>query len=129
MNYTLTPHQDQNGNDYGTWQPDSAVNNKIQVDTNIASNWKYRQYMQNNANHIMKYNTMEAIYNSGNNPYTVKNTQPTNNTPILFTSNANANKNSSNPSFGLNNSDLKQDYMTRESYNMRKVAPTIPTNF
>lgn len=123
--YTLTPHRDSNGNDYGTWQPDSVVNKKIQVDTNIASNWKYRQYLQNNANQIMKYNTMESIYTSGNNPYAVKNTEPTNTSPILLSSN----KNSSNPSFGLHNSDLKQDYMTRENYQMRKVAPTIPTNF
>jgi len=123
--YTLSPHQDTNGNDYGTWQPDSTVNNKIHVDSNIASNWKYRQYLQNNASHIMKYNTMESIYTSGNNPYTVKNTEPTNTSPILLSSN----KNSSSPSFGLHNSDLKQDYMTRENLNMRKVAPTIPTNF
>lgn len=123
--YTLSPHTDSKGIDYGLWQPDSAVNQKIQVETGIQSNWKYRQYMQNNASHIMKYNTMEAVYNSGNNPYTLMNTEPTNKTPILY----NSQQNTSSPAFGFNNSDLKQDYMIKENLQARKVALNIPTNF
>jgi hypothetical protein len=123
--YTITPHQDSNGIDYGVWQPDAAVNQKIQSESNITSNWKYRQYMQKNANHIMKYNTMESIYSSGNNPYTINNTEPVNKTPYLYTSI----QNTSSPAYGFNNSDLKQDYMTKENMRFRMVAPTIPTNF
>jgi len=123
--YTLTTHTDANGVDYGVWQPDSSVNTKIQNESSINSNWKYRQYMQKNASHIMKYNTMESIYSSGNNPYTTVNTAPTNKTPYMF----NSANNTSSPAYGLNNSDLKQDYLTRENEKFRKIAPTIPTNF
>ena len=69
--YTITPTQMST-----SWQPEAAMNTKIQADSNITSNWKYRQYMQNNASHIMKYNSLESIYSSGNNPYTVVNNQP-----------------------------------------------------
>jgi hypothetical protein len=123
--YTISPHQNANGIDYGVWQPDAVVNQKIHTDSNISSNWKYRQYMQKNASHIMKYNTMESIYSSGNNPYTINNTEPTNKTPYLYTSL----QNTSSPAYGLRNSDLKQDYMTKENMRFRMVAPTIPTNF
>jgi hypothetical protein len=81
--------------------------------------------MQKNASNIMKYNTMDAINSSGNNPYTVKNTEPTNKSPYLFYSNTNT----SSPIYGLNNSDLKQDYVTKENIRRRMVAPIIPTNF
>lgn len=117
--YTITPQQDANG----LQQPESSVNQKIQVNSGISSNWQYRQYMQNNANQIMKYNTMQSIYSSGNNPYTSANTQPTNKTPYLYSS-----TNTSNPTYGFRNSDLKQDYMTRENLQSRLVSPTIPTN-
>ena len=49
--YTITPVNPQESG----WQPDATINNKIHVDSGITSNWKYRQYIQNNANHIMKY--------------------------------------------------------------------------
>jgi len=113
--FTLTSHNDRNGNDYGTWQPNAKVNQRIHVDTGIASNWKYRQYMQKNAQHIMKYNTMESFQNSGNNPYMSNAFYPSVNT--------------SSPAYGLRNSDLKQDFLTKENLQFRKVAPTIPTNF
>jgi hypothetical protein len=123
--YTLTPHQDKNGIDYGVWQPDSITNKNIHANNNIMSNWKYRQYMQNNANQIMKYNTMDAINGSGNNPYTVTNTEPTNKTPYLYGSI----HNTSSPAYGFRNSDLKNDYMTKENLRFRMVSPNIPTNF
>ena len=64
--YTVTPVNPQEA----SWQPDAVINNKIHIESGITSNWKYRQYMQNNAKHIMKYDSMEYIYASGNNPYT-----------------------------------------------------------
>ncbi len=35
----------------------------------------------------------------------------------------------SSPAIGLNNTDLKRDYVTKEQINARMIAPTIPTNF
>lgn len=123
--YTIEPTARLQGQSYNLWQPDNSTNRKIQVDTDITSNWKYRQYMQKNANQIMKYNTMQSIYTSGNNPYTLLNTETTENTPYLYKSV----HDTSSPAYGFRNSDLKQDYMTKEQMKAKMVAPSIPTNF
>jgi hypothetical protein len=120
--HTLEPTQELSGTAYNLWHPFQPPKHQISISS---SNLQYRQQLQNNANNIMKYNTMAAINSSGNNPYTVKNTQPTNNTPHLYKSL----HDSSNPAYGLQNSDLKQDYMTKERMNARMIAPTIPTNY
>ena len=123
--YTIEPQQYFQGKSYSLWQPEASTNQKIQVDAGINTNWKYRQYMQKNANQIMKHNTMISIDDSGNNPYTVLNTKPTNKTPYLYTSI----HDTSNPSYGFRNSDLKQDYMTKQQIQAKMVSPHIPTNF
>ena len=81
--------------------------------------------MQKNANQIMKYNTMQTINVSGNNPYSVLNTASTNPTPHLYKST----HDNSNPTYGFRNSDLKQDYMTKQQMKAKMVSPSIPTNF
>jgi hypothetical protein len=116
--YTIEPFK----GPCSSWQPEAATNNKIRSDANITSNWGYRQYIQKNANKIMKYNTMEAINASGNNPYTIMGTDPANKTPFLYDSIHDTN----NPSVGFRNSDLKQSFMTRQQRQARMIAPTIP---
>ena len=69
MNNTTYYTMNMNNQVSPAWQPDGATNSKIIQDSNITSNWKYRQYIQQNAGQIMKYNSMEAISASGNNPY------------------------------------------------------------
>lgn len=123
--YTIEPTQELQGTAYNLWQPDGSTNRKIQVDTGISSNWKYRQYIQKNANEIMKFNTMHSINTSGNNPYTLLNTNPVGNTPYLYSSIHDTSK----PPYGFRNSDLKQDYMSKQQIKARMVAPSIPTNF
>jgi hypothetical protein len=125
--YTIDPNQEFQTTAYSLWQPDSTTNQKILVNSGINSNWGYRQYMTKNANQIMKYNSMESINASGNNPYTIMNNDPVNKSPYLLTSFQNVN--SSSPIVGFNNSDLKQDYVTNEQFKSRMIAPTIPTNF
>lgn len=120
--YTIEPTQEIQGNTYSLWQPDASTNNKIQIDTGITSNWKYRQYIQKNANDIMKYNTMQSINNSGNNPYTLLNTKPTENTPYLYNS-------IHETSIHFRNSDLKQEYITKQQIKARLISPSISTNF
>ena len=100
------------------------TNNKILVDTGIKTNWQYRQYIQKNANNIMKYNTMQSINDSGNNPYTVLNTKPVQNTPYLYNS-----IHTTQNSIPYRNSDLKQNYMTKEQMRARMISPSISTNF
>ena len=123
--YTIETTPELQGQSYALWQPDSSTNRKIQVDTGISSNWKYRQYMQQNAKEIMKYNTMQTINASGNNPYTLLNNEPVDNTPFLYKSIHDM----SSPSIKINDSDLKQNYMTKEQMKSKMIAPSIPTNF
>ena len=123
--YTIDPQQEFQGTSYSLWQPGTKTNQKIQTDSGITSNWKYRQYMQKNANQIMKYNTMQTINTSGNNPYSVLNTNPTNNNPHLYKST----HDSSHPVYGFRNSDLKQDYITKQQMKSKMISPSIPTNF
>ena len=68
---------------------------------------------------------MQSINASGNNPYTILNTEPTQNTPYLYNSIHDTN----NPIYGFRNSDLKQDYMSKQQIQARMIAPSIPTNF
>jgi hypothetical protein len=81
--------------------------------------------MQKNANDIMKFNTMQAINTSGNNPYTLLNTNPVGNSPYLF----NSVHDTSSPLYGFKNSDLKQDYINKTQMKSRMISPSIPTNF
>jgi hypothetical protein len=112
------------GRNYSSWQPEAVINEQIQKEAGIKSNWEYRQYLQNNANNIMKYNTMESIYASGNNPYTLVNNETSKNVPFLYTST----HDNSQPKYGFNNSDLKMNYLTREQLQSRMIAPSISTN-
>ena len=48
------------GRIFSSWQPDAVINENIQKQENIHSNWSYRQYMTNNGLQIMKYNNLEA---------------------------------------------------------------------
>jgi hypothetical protein len=123
--YTIEPQERVQGPNYSYWQPEAYTNNNILADSGITSNWKYRQYIQKNANQIMKYNSMESIYSSGNNPYAISNTEPTNKTPYLYSSIHDTN----NPPYGFRNSDLKQDYVTKQQMNAKMIAPSIRTFF
>ena len=107
-----------------SWQPDAKTNNKIHVDSGITSNWKYRQYIQNNANNIMKYNSMEYIYASGNNPYAVSNKIPSANVPYKFSSLYDPKK----PNYGYSDSDLKQEFLKKQQLSARMIAPSFKTN-
>lgn len=122
--YTMPPMMS-DGRNYSSWQPESVVNNKIKQDAGINSNWKYRQYLQNNANTIMKYNSMESISASGNNPYAVDNKVASPNVPYMFSSTHDTSK----PNFGFNNSDLKQDYLTKQQIGAKMISPSISTNW
>jgi hypothetical protein len=123
--YTIEPTPELQGIAYNLWQQDGSTNKKIQLDSGINSNWKYRQYIQKNANEIMKYNTMQYINASGNNPYTLLNTETVGNTPYLYNSVHDTNK----PLYGFRDSDLKQDYISKEQIKSRMIAPSISTNF
>ena len=67
------------GRNYASWQPEAVINQRIQKQEDIKTNWQYRQYMTNNGIQIMNYNTMEACYDLGLNPHTPTNATPSTN--------------------------------------------------
>lgn len=109
------------GRNYASWQPEAVINNRIQQQENIHSNWQYRQFLQKNGLQIMKYNSKEACYDLGIDPHTTTNTTPSSNVPFTYRSSFDTAK----PGFGYCNSDLKNPYLTREQLNARMIAPTI----
>jgi len=111
--------------DYSSWQPQAIINNQIRSNEGIKSNWQYRQYMTNNASYIMKYNTQEAIYESGNNPYTLVNNEPAQKTPYLY----NNIQQNAEPPVSYGESDLKRLYLEKERIQARLIAPNFSTNF
>ena len=122
--YTIEPSQTFQGTSYSSWQPQQKINNKLHVDANINSNWTYRQYIQKNAKEIMKFNSMQYINDSGNNPYTILNTQQTQFNPFMYNSVHDTN----HPMYCNNDSELKRDYIKSQQIRSRMVAPTISLN-
>ena len=55
----------QDGRTYSSYQPEAVVNQRIQEVNNINTNWKYRQFLTQNADQIMQFNTTEACYTRG----------------------------------------------------------------
>jgi hypothetical protein len=111
------------GRNFSSWQPESVVNNRIQKQENITSNWEYRQYLTNNGRQIQKYNTSAYCYEIGvgDNCYKVSDKTPSDNVPFLFKSTFDSSK----PGFGYNNSDLKNPYLSREQLYAKMVSTTI----
>ena len=109
------------GRNYASWQPEAVINERIQKQENIQSNWQYRQFLQNNGLKIMKYNSTEACYDLGIDPHTTTNTTPSSNVPFTYRSSFDT----ATPGFGYCSSDLKNPYLTREQLNARMIAPSI----
>jgi len=111
----------EDGRNYSSYQPDAIINNKIQLHESIQTNWEYRQYLQQNALNIMKYNSSEYCYDLGLPNHTNNNNTPSTNVPHKFKSIYDTNK----PGYGYCNSDLKTPYLSREQLNSRLIAPAI----
>jgi hypothetical protein len=114
------------GRNFASWQPEAVINNRIQAQENIHTNWNYRQFMQNNGIEIMKYNALESCYDLGLNPHSETGTTPSTNVPFMY-------KNAFDtgaPGYGYSNSDLKRPYLSSYQLNARLISPSInPANF
>ena len=126
-NYVFnSPAQMADGRLWSQWQPDAVVNNRIQKQEGIQSNWSYRQYLQKNGLQIMNFNTEEACYTLGVDPHVKTDRTPSDNVPFTFKNTFDTSK----PGYGYCNSDLKNPYLSREQLNSRLVSPSInPSNF
>jgi len=112
------------GRNYASWQPEAAINQRIQKEAHITSNWNYRQYLQQHGLEIMKTNTLEYCADLGLNPHIRTQNTPSTNVPHLYRSSFD----NSNPGYGYNNSDLKNPYLSREQLNARMISPSIQVN-
>jgi hypothetical protein len=114
----------QDGRTYSSYQPEAVVNQRIQEVNHINSNWKYRQFLTQNADQIMQFNTTEACYTLGLNPHVTTNATPSSNVPFLYKSTFDT----SSPGFGYPTSDLKNPYLSRQQLEARMISPTITMN-
>jgi hypothetical protein len=114
----------QDGRTYSSYQPEAVVNQRIQEVNNINSNWKYRQFLTQNADQIMQFNTTEACYTLGLNPHVTTNATPSSNVPFLYKSTFDT----SSPGFGYQTSDLKNPYLSRQQLEARMISPSITLN-
>ena len=114
----------QDGRTYSSYQPEAVVNQRIQEVNNINSNWKYRQFLTQNADQIMQFNTTEACYTLGLNPHYATNATPSSNVPFLYKSTFDT----SSPGFGYPTSDLKNPYLSRQQLEARMISPSITLN-
>jgi len=109
------------GRNFASWQPEARINERIQKQENIHSNWSYRQYLTNNALQIMQYNNSEACYELGLPSHEQTNKTPSANVPYLYSSAFDT----KNPGFGYCSSNLKSPYLSREQLSARLIAPTL----
>ena len=91
--------------------------------TQINSNWKYREYLTKNALSVQKQNMVEALSDIGYDSSYMPRESNMNSTPYSFTSYLD----NSRPD-GYNSSDLKNAYLQKEQLDSRRFAPTIKGN-
>lgn len=109
---------------FASWQPESIINNNLLKESGIKTNWHYRKYMTSNANEIMNYNMTESCNDIGYykrlyNP-DINSVKKSTGTPYLYNSYLDQ-----TPVLGVNQSNLKQLYLTREQLESRKVSPAF----
>lgn len=109
------------GRNYASWQPEAVINQRIQQNEGIKTNWEYRQYLQHNGLQIMKYNSMESCYDLGISPHVESGRTPSQNVPVLYQNAFDTTK----PGYGYCTSDLKSPYISREQLNARIISPSI----
>lgn len=109
------------GRNYASYQPEAAVNERIQQQNQITSNWKYRQFLTKNASDIMNFNSQEACYTLGLSPHVTSDATPSSNVPFLYKNTFDT----STPGFGYTNSDLKNPYLSRTELQARMISPHI----
>jgi hypothetical protein len=101
-----------------SWQPEAAINDRIVKNHGIQSNWQYRQFLNKNAKEILDHNFQDACNDTGFNTFTPAYYQ--NGIPYHYRSIEDRTL-----PLGVQDSDLKEVYLTREQLEARKIAPEI----
>jgi hypothetical protein len=100
-----------------SWQPEAVLNDRIIQENNIRSNWEYRRYLTKNAKQLIESNAQEAANDTG---FTILTSEYLAGTPYKYSS-----LEDNRPVLGVEPSDLKQLYLSREQLDSRKIAPAI----
>ena len=103
------------------WQTGNSENSTLLKDNNINTNWKYRSFMVNNADKIIKTNQSNACEDIGLKSTVVNKINGENNSPFLYKSFTDY----SAPT-GYNTSDAKDKYMLDVSQEKQMINPIIP---
>lgn len=103
-----------------SWQPEAVINHNLVESVGVQSNWQYRKYLTKNAAEIMNYNTNEAYNDVGYYKRFTEAPITDTKTPYLYSSVMD-----NTPVRGVDTSDLKQLYLSREQLDSRKVSPSI----
>lgn len=106
---------------FTSYQPEAVINERIQQDAHIKTNWDYRMFLQHNAEKIIYFNENEICNYVGLPKHIESSSTPASNVPFRFHSSFD----SARPGFGYCNSDLKSPYLTREQLNARLISPSI----
>ena len=121
--YPDFPPMMQDGRNYANWQPGSVISDNLRKEAGITSNYDYRKYLVEHADNIIKFNQLQACDESSANTAKYGSGLPvSNNTPYLFKS---VRDNSQLNSYGYENSDLKNLYLTNTQLQSRMVTPVI----
>lgn len=118
------------GRNFASWQPGAVVNEKIRQESGIKSNWLYRKYLMENADQIIKYNQLGACEESSGGVVTFGGQEKLNGSPFLYNSylensQTQAGQTQAGQPFGYENSDLKNNYLSRQQLQERMVTPVI----
>jgi len=105
-----------------SWQPESAVNDHLIRKNGIKTNWEYRRYLTEHGYKITERNFKDTCNDTGYHIPMLPELLPsqTANSPYSYASVYDDTR----PS-GYQDSDLKQQYLTREQLDSRKVAPIL----
>jgi len=102
---------------YSDYKPGNVMDKMIKKKENILTNSKYREYLQKNADMIIKNNQLNACDECASCPY--KNNLNINiNKPYIFDSIL-----SNDQPYGYENSDLKNIYLSRQQLESQMYAP------
>ena len=93
------------GRNFSNWEQPISMDTFLQTSNNIKSNWEYRKYLANNADSIIKLNQQQAVNSS---------TYPIDNQMIPL---------------NYLNSDLKNNYLSRQELQNRMIAPVVAHDF
>lgn len=108
------------GRNFASWLPGDQINNQIKEENNIKTNWQYRKFLINNAEEIMKQNSVLACDQCCTCPARYGDDQPQTGTPFLYKSCT-----ESTQPFGYQNSDLKKLYLDKYQLQSRLSAPIL----